>query len=355
MSQPILPSPILGNIGSRASTSLYISQMESQRDVGFADAAAIPGQPSASPFFSSANEQGSIGGERFTHAQRPSSTPIENGDAFNMWLPPRRELPFSKPRLSSNPKASSTPDIPSISSKPHSEMRTESLPQIRQVPGNVDVTSTPVKKPAPKKRVAQRKSNTKPAAEEGSNEEASVTEIRVTEIREETIPKLPSIREVSEELSPLAAKSAAASFRPASAPGLISKAILPPKKRSAPPSRPPSAAKRPKMVDVATQTPASKSSSETVAPNDRPGLVADAPSPASPPESYLNELDAFITKHNPQPRPKELWQTPRYIEADEAHRQNMLNDFICDNLENPDFLQLCQDAQFAWRRIGLGM
>jgi len=69
----------------------------------------------------------------------------------------------------------------------------------------------------------------------------------------------------------------------------------------------------------------------------------------------LNELNAFITKHNPPPKPKELWQTPRYIEADEANRQNMLNDFICDNLENLDFLQLCQDVELVWRRIGLGM
>jgi hypothetical protein len=69
----------------------------------------------------------------------------------------------------------------------------------------------------------------------------------------------------------------------------------------------------------------------------------------------LNDLDAFITKHNPQPKAKELWESPGYAEADEEHRQTMLNDFICENLDNADFLQLCRDAEFSWRRIGLGM
>jgi hypothetical protein len=69
----------------------------------------------------------------------------------------------------------------------------------------------------------------------------------------------------------------------------------------------------------------------------------------------LNDIDAFITKHNPQPKAKELWESPGYAEADEEHRQTMLNDFICENLDNADFLQLCRDAEFAWRRIGLGM
>jgi hypothetical protein len=33
----------------------------------------------------------------------------------------------------------------------------------------------------------------------------------------------------------------------------------------------------------------------------------------------------------------------------------IVNDFICANLENTDFLRLCEDTEKAWRRIGLGM
>jgi hypothetical protein len=118
--------------------------------------------------------------------------------------------------------------------------------------------------------------------------------------------------------------------------------------------------KRIKMVDAETQTQeisgrdhdVSQRSTSVCTP---PGLITNTPSPAPPPKSYLNDLDAFITKHKPQPRTKELWQTLQYAEADDTLRLAMLNDFICENLENPDFLQLCQDAEFSWRRIGLGM
>lgn len=269
-----------------------------------------------------------------------------------MWIPPKRELPFPKPRKSSHPKSTPTPDLP-ILPKPTRDTTTKSLTKDLEAPA--DAASTPVKKPAPKKRVAQRKAtNTKTTDQQALNREASADVIT-----EESIPKLASIQEEPEELSPLAAKSAAASLRPASAPGLISKAILP-KKRAAPAARPASATKRPKMVDAATQTQrlsgVDQMAVQRVASSSNPpDLNADNPPPESAPENYMNELEAFITKHNPQPKPKEIWQTPGYAEADEACRHAMLNNFICENLDNPDFLQLCQDTEFAWRRIGLGM
>jgi hypothetical protein len=238
--------------------------------------------------------------------------------------------------------------------KPTRDTTAESLPQDLEAPA--DAASTPVKKPAPKKRVAQRKAtNTKTTDQQALNGEASADVITG-----ESIPKLASIQEEPEELSPLAAKSSAASLRPASAPGLISKVILPPKKRAAPAARPASATKRPRMVDAATQTQTlsgvdQMAVQKTPSASATPALAADSASPGSPPESYLNELEAFITKHNLQPKPKEVWQTPGYAEADEACRHAMLNNFICENLDNPDFLQLCQDTEFAWRRIGLGM
>lgn len=354
MSQTILPPSSSDNTNTRLAPSLYISQLQSQQDEALERATATSRLLPASPFFSSAGDKKVSGAEKSQaiDSQRPSSTPIEHSDLMKLWIPPKRELPFPKPRKSSNSKSSSTPDLPSVLPKPTSQT-TDSLPKAQEV--QADAASTPVKKPAPKKRVAQRKAtNTKPPGQQVLNEEAPANEII-----KESIPKLASIQEEPDQFSPLAAKSASASFRPASAPGLISKAILPPKKRTAPPPRPASIAKRPKMVDAATQTQALSGrdhfAARSTAPNSTPDFVADTPSPASPPESYLNDLDAFITKHNPQPKPKELWKTPRYTGADEAHRQMMLNDFICENLENPDFLQLCQDAEFAWRRIGLGM
>jgi hypothetical protein len=122
------------------------------------------------------------------------------------------------------------------------------------------------------------------------------------------------------------------------------------------------------MVDQATQTQTLSGRDHTVArratppndassnvPKDRPAPVADSPAAASPPESYLDAVDKFVSTHKARPAPKELWQAPGYAEADEEQRQVLLNNFICDNLENADFLQLVQDTEKAWRRIGLGM
>lgn len=358
MSQPILPPPSSGNSTSPASASLYISQIQSQRDEISGRVEATSRLVSASPFFPSTSNAETSAAEisHSSDSQRPSSTLIEHSDIMKMWIPPKRELPFPKPRKASKALSSSAPEVPPTSPKPTSMTRTESIP--RATEASDDAASTPVKKPAPKKRVAQRKApNAKSAGQQ-----LPIEDLPATEMTEESIPKLASIREEPEELSPLAAKSAAAatSLRPASAPGFTSKAILPPKKRAAPPPRPTSTSKRPKMVDRGIQTQALSGRDHTSAQKLRPtspppDLVADTPSPASPPGSYLNDLNAFITKHNPQPKAKELWESPGYAEADEEHRQTMLNDFICENLDNADFLQLCRDAEFAWRRIGLGM
>jgi len=358
MSPPVLPhpSPRSEYTTSRGAASLYISQMQSQRDELSERVKATSRLLSASPFFSSErdNEVRVAETSRIVDTQRPSSTPIDHCDISKMWIPPKRELPFPKPRKSSHPKSTPASDLRPILPEPARDTTTGSLPKDLEAPA--DAASTPVKKPAPKKRVAQRKA-TKPKT---TDQQALNGEASANVITEDSIPKLASIQEEPEELSPLAAKSAVASFRPASAPGLISKAILPPKKRAAPVARPALATKRPKMVDAATQTQrlsgvdqmaVQRSPSSSTTPN----LNADNPAPESAPESYMNELEAFITKHNPQPKPKEVWQTPGYAEADEACRHAMLNNFICENLDNADFLQLCQDTEFAWRRIGLGM
>jgi hypothetical protein len=356
MSQRFSPPPSSAYSSSLAASSLCISEMQSKRDEVAERGEITSRLASASPFFSSARDKQVLGAEttRSLDHQRPTSTPVEHSDLYQIWIPPKRELPFPKPRKSSNPKSASTPDLPPTLPEPTHGTRIE--PLSKSPVAQVDAASTPVKKSAPKKRVAHRKAkNAKPIEQQVLNEEASTSQIT-----EESIPKLASIQEEPEKLSPLAAKSAAASFRPASAPGLISKAILPPKKRAATATRQTSATKRPKMVDAATQTQTvsvvDPITTQTTPPaSTPPSLVADTPSPVSLPQTYLNEVDAFIAKNNPQPKSKELWQTPGYAEADEARRHAMLNDFICENLENANFLQLCQDAEFAWRRIGLGM
>jgi len=282
---------------------------------------------------------------------RPASTPIAH-DSSNL-VPSKNDSlkPQAKARAAS---VSILPPLP----KPTSVSRTQST---TKAPETSDEKASMPTNMSMKKRVAQRKpANVISPLDENAPDEASLSE----NMRKQPIV-FEEPAEPEDEPSPLAVKSVAVAPRPASAmAGLQSKATTI-KKRAAAPIRPTSAAKRPKMVDQSTQTKTLSGRDHTTArkatpandvstnlPTDVPALVADTP---SPPESYLDVVDKFVAKHKARSAPKELWQTPGYAEAGEEQRLLLLNDFICDNLENADFLQLCQDTEKAWRRIGLGL
>lgn len=283
---------------------------------------------------------------------RPSSTPIVH--KFDNFAPSHGG-PFLASKPLPKPRAASVSILPPLP-KPTPVARIQSKLKLSPVS---EAQPTPTQE-APKKRVAQRKStNVTSKLDESATSEGTQTA---------DLTKRPVVfeqpAEPEDEPSPLAAKSAAATARPASAMASLQTKAAPAKKRAAAPIRPASAAKRPKMVDQGTQTQTLSGRDHTVALKatpanenlaDVPALVNDTQSPPSPPESYLNTIDNFVTKHKARPAPKELWQTPEYAEADEERRMLLINDFICDNLDNDDFLQLCQDTEKAWRRIGLGM
>jgi hypothetical protein len=288
---------------------------------------------------------------------RPASTPIDHNSS-NL-VPSNTDSPFLLKPLA-KARAASVSILPPLP-KPTPVARTQST--IKPPETSTEKAPTPTPKPT-QKRVAQRKSrNVTSPLDESAPGEAPLSE---TLEKQPIVFKQPA--EPEDEPSPLAAKSAAVAPRPASAmAGLQSKATTT-KKRAATPIRPTSAAKRSKMVDQSTQTQTLSGRDHTIArkttpandvfadvPTNVPALVADTPSPASLPESYLDTVDKFVANHKARPAPKELWQAPGYAEAGEEQRLLLLNDFICDNLENADFLQLCQDTEKAWRRIGLGM
>ena len=215
---------------------------------------------------------------------------------------------------------------------------------------NKDVsTSTPK---SSKRQMARRRSTIKKSAEaklplKNQPEKHSITQPEIGR----------KVDGQEDELLPLVEKSDGA--RPPSAvPGLQSKATAT-KKRSAP-ARPSVSTKKLRMVDQSTQTQILSGHDNTTAPapisnNECPASISTTECPAAPPQGYLDLLNAFITRHQSGPAPKELWDQPGYTEADENQRQQMLNEFICENLENPEFIQLCEDAEKAWRRMGFGM
>lgn len=316
---------------------------------------------SASPFFSSPPITETPGyltfgrpltDDPFTtivDSQRPASTPAEHSYIHSIWIPPKRELPFPKPKDNSNAETAVTelPPLPKPKILPKPILSARSNSAEKAAPDNGIQNSTPVVRLAPKKRVAQRKA---PVVKSTDSNESKQNP------SQETVLGGFPIRDVGEhgEPSPLAAKSAAS--RPSSATaGLVSKAA-PLKKRTSAPMRPASSNKRPRRVDQGTQTQTLSGRDHTVTHKAAPIALPDLTAESTPnPESYLDALEAFVTKHKARPAPKEYWERPGYAEADDEHRQMMLNDFICENLENAEFLKLCEDAGNAWRRIGLGL
>jgi hypothetical protein len=264
---------------------------------------------SASPFFNK-DHFGGMGGI----TEDPFSQKQDRSASLEFIIPPKRKLPFS-----------TTPILPPKVS-PVKETTLAPKPQPR--------ASTPTHKPV-KKRGASRKPP-------------------------------PSMKALvpEKESSPVANKDTTAAVVPDLGTPKLQSKDAPAKKRVTASTRPPSGSKRSKMVDCATQTQTLSGYDHTALQRtssceSEPGLTTSEaptpPSPESPPESYLNAIDTFVIKCKGRPAPKELWQSPGYDEASEEERDIMLNDYICDNLDNAQFRQLCEDTERAWRRIGLGM
>ncbi|KUJ12432.1 uncharacterized protein LY89DRAFT_722057 [Mollisia scopiformis] len=343
-------------------TSLYVDQLQNLQQ-NLPERAENTSQPfSASPFFTSIGSVPTVHGhEAYSgltaynpgDVGRPASTPgaqtttstlqLDHRPVSALSVPPRSELPFLNPAGKSKPRSSSQSNSTQVSRSTSVILPPSKSPNI-----NSEQLSTPVKKPAPKKRVAQRKAPVaKPVDDVAKKIQLNADELVIAE---------PDA--VADEPSPLAAKSAAQLTRPSSTPlGLVSK-VAPRKRTATPAIRPPSSNKRPKMVDQSTQTdkPTSQhEDAEQEVPPSRTTPDTHLNRVCSPPEDYLQAIDGFVARHKSRPPPIELWQTPGWAEADDEHRQRLIDNFICENLENADFLKLCEDMDTSWRRIGLGM
>jgi hypothetical protein len=338
------------------SDSLYLTQMQPQLAL-LSKIAENPKEApaellSTSPFFQTTLQDDAL---RQCNFQRPSTAPaLHSSDIHDFWIPPRQELPFPNPKDIGNARPSSVSDLPLLP-KPTPVSRvtlTANPPKTT----HEEATKSPLPKPVSKKRVAQRKESTISDTQEQNDHLSSTESVAANFLTDEIVNASPE-----DEPSPLAAKSAAAA-QSSTMSGLHSKAMAV-KKRNAMPIRSPSVTKRPKMVDQSTQTQTLSGRDHTAGmramSTDKISDSADKSSaftpPVDPPEIYLRHLDAFVTKLKDRAAPKELWETTGYADGDEEMRSIILNDFICENLENRDFLQLCEDTGKAWRRIGLGM
>lgn len=281
---------------------------------------------------------------------RPLSAPIRaNPESLSQWLPPRRELPFPKARTTAKSRTPTVDPTPS----PQSKTITKEPRAIEAAHYCATEYSTPVIN-RNAKRLAQR---APPAATQAKKPEP----VAIEQLDfEEKGTKQRAISDSEEEPSPLAAKSTAVT-RPSTAPGLRSKVTntIPRKRPSEiePEILLPSKQTK-KMVDRATQT-QTLSGRDHTAPHtlatgverSHSTVVIDATQ--HPPENFINEIEAFVSRHKHRPPPQEVWQRPGYSESSPEERQAIINDFICENLDNEDFLKLCEDTGDVWRRIGL--
>lgn len=263
---------------------------------------------------------------------RPHSVPVAyHGQFDDFRIPPKRELPFLKERENSKNRRASANKLPE-------------LPK----PRNATTLSVPTKSPAAgapmkvAKRVAERNTRKKSPIQEKPQ-----AVLPNASNHTGTLPVVP------EEEPQLASKSVSAPDVSSGASGLPSTAVS--KKR--PVSKMDQSlpqAKRPKMVDRSTQTQTLSGRDHTAplrALSDNTGNTTPVP----PTASVLDQIDDFVRANRSRSAPVDIQETSQYANASEEERQAMLNDWICQNIENEDFLKLCKDTEHAWRRIGLGM
>lgn len=91
----------------------------------------------------------------------------------------------------------------------------------------------------------------------------------------------------------------------------------------------------------------------------QPDRIQAAQPPVNPETvsaEYLDRIDAFVAQHASRPPPPEAANDSlaAYAAQSDEDRLASIDDLICQHLMDDDFLQLCEDVENSWRRIGLG-
>lgn len=271
------------------------------------------------------------------------ATQPESFEDKTPWIPPRRELPFSKPR--DQPKTDSPLESLSPLPKPTPVERVDAEQLVVSKKQKTVVSS---KKPVLRKSRSTRPIMARIAKKLNSPKSAEkTTTVNIEHGLEKSIS--PSENTISTAATPPVPVKERPQLR----------ATAPTKKRPAPHDRI-ALKRRTPMVDQGTQTFLQTLSFSREIPSQKTRAnctVADPipTSPGPPRAEFLKILEDLVMNMKNGPTPKEVWDKPGYLEASDESRVALVNDFICENLENPEFLQLCQDTEFSWRRIGLGL
>ena len=289
----------------------------------------------------------------FPESLRPGSAPIsESQPHFSQWVPPKRELPFPKARATTKSRTQTA--NAKVVAQPTSQIDTTNTASTVENVTSKNSTSVLINGTP---RVAQRKD----MLIYGTSQALPVAPTAEDCVGNDS-QRLDGLKDI-EELSPLAAKSAAIP-RSSTALGLPSKTASTTSRKRANETiveLTPSSKHAKKMVDKATQTKTLSGRDHTAAHNLALGTqqqfsttIGETPAQSAP-QDFMNEIDTFVSRHKSRPAPHEIWERPGYAEATPEERQAIINDFICESLDNEDFLKLCEDTAEVWRRIALEM
>ena len=322
-----------------------------------------------------------------TPSERPSTAPM----TFSQMLPPRRELPFfptlPKPQNTGAVPAALTASQPT-SSQSQSSSITKPKRKGRTKPAQVNApeSQTDSRHPAleigsrssttePKKR----KSRAQPAKKKASPGLTTTTIEKSTQTLEPSSMVAPHRRadttnperqskntQLSQERQTEGPRSCTSQQTQQNSPTTAAAVAIkpPPSTRNDVKQQ----AHPPLVLHVGTKGMAAISAKESKACLDLSSSSPAEASDAAPrsisstgeisPEDYMSRLDDWVRRYEdlpaPKPRSTPVSDLTTYGAQSEEDRLAVVDDMICEYLEDENFIKLVEDVEKSWRRIGLG-
>lgn len=329
----IIPPASTSNMLSSPEVSMPWREVENQPTKSQNDGIAVLGATHEGPKTSimSSSESTTRAARTYGDEIRPTSSAPEPYRvrssiaplSLSQMLPPKRVLPFPTKPISPTPNPEAANEFPTTD-------------------------TTPAKR---------RKTTTKPVAS---------TEAPAAHRRERIVEDGPQQRETSigAKEEPINASSPAQALlkgpKPSSTtiPSEAKSTLKPRAKPTQKPRKP--ALPKPKIKPTATEpllrslSPQQSSSTSTRQDPSR-SLFGDDIAPAE----FMTRLDAWVREyqHLPAPKPRDLigGNLAAYAGKPREERMAIIDDMICECLEDENFLKLLEDVEQSWRRIGLGM
>ncbi|KAI9871490.1 MAG: hypothetical protein M1830_002859 [Pleopsidium flavum] len=283
-------------------------------------------------------------------APRPWTAPVSQvSDSLSQFLPPRRELPFDKPAAGSSSKSTtgntglktselgqdlSPPPKPTVAKK----SGTRGAKQPPKIKGRAQKPLQAKKgKSSPQKEVADR--NSKTTGEEASIQSLGATLLVVAD-GQSNVPA-PSVSSSSKatlvEVAPPGRKRPLSELEASEDNGRRPLAATPQRSVSGIPSQ-----MQPNQMEFDLPT-------VTTNQPESPNAIEDVSA------EYLDRIDTFVSKHMSRPPPDANGSLAGYAAQSDEDRMAAIDDMICQNIMDDDFLKLCEDVENSWRRIGLGV